>query len=400
MNSNLSIKNNKPYQELFTSIGSEEVSRKRLLITARVRLVIIFPLIFLFVFISMRFFKEQSPEPQVYNAVFILWLLLSLAYIAANLLINNFSYRSELVKLLTYSSIVIELSANQLVLYMSGTLTSYATMFIVVSVALYRVFLNYNYALVAALTGSGLFVLTSILELTGIGPFFPAFGYAAGVSVYNNPLAVLSSIIAVLSGIFIAFTSINYGMNQVEKLNRNLVEHSIVDTLTSIANRRYFEKHLDAEWRRARRNNTPLSLIMIDVDYFKLYNDNYGHLNGDKCLRDIAQALQSGIKRPTDLVARYGGEEFAILLPETELEGAAMLAETLRQQIINLALPHAYSTVNNTVTISLGVATVIPRHTSANILVEKADKALYRAKRNGRNRVALDYAYSNKTTQY
>ena len=400
MNSDLSSENNKLYQEIFTSIGSEEASRKRLQITARVRLVIIFPLILLFAFISTGFFKEQSSEPQVYNIVLILWLFLSLAYITANLLINNFSYRSELVKLLTYSSIVIELTANQTVLYMAGTLTSYSTMFIVVSVALYRVFLNYGYALAAALTGAGLFVLTSILELTGTGIFFPAFGHAAGVSVYNHLLAGICSIIAVLSGIFIAFTSINYGMNQVEKLHRQLVENSVVDVLTNIANRRYFEKHLDAEWRRARRNNTPLSLIMVDVDNFKLYNDNYGHLKGDICLRMIAQALQSGIKRPTDLVARYGGEEFAILLPETELEGAAILAENLRQQIINLAVPHAYSTVNNTVTISLGVATVIPHHTLPNILVERADKALYRAKRNGRNRVALDYAYSNKTTQY
>ncbi len=188
-------------------------------------------------------------------------------------------------------------------------------------------------------------------------------------------------------------------MNQVEKLHRKLVEHSIVDTLTGIANRRYFDKQLNGEWLRGRRNNTPLSLIIVDIDNFKLYNDNYGHLNGDKCLHRVAQALQNGVKRPTDLVARYGGEEFAILLPETELEGAAMLAESLRQQIINLSLPHAYSPVYNQVTISLGVATVFPHNIPASILVERADKALYRAKRNGRNRVALDYAHFNNAMQ-
>ncbi|MDD3853206.1 MAG: GGDEF domain-containing protein [Syntrophomonadaceae bacterium] len=399
MGSDLSNENNKLYQEFFTSIGSEEVSPKRLLITARVRLVIVFPLIFLFLFIAMGTFKGQGYQTQVERVVLIIWVLLAVTYIMANILINMVKSQNALIQQLTCTSILIELGTNQLILYMAGSLTSYATMFIIVAVALYRVFLDYRYALYTAIMGGVLFTLVAIMEVSGAIPLSPGLTSPTTSSIYLQPGAALSAITAVLMGIFITFVSINYGMNQVEKLHRELVEHSIVDALTGIANRRYFEKHLNAEWRRGRRNNTPLSLIMIDVDNFKLYNDNYGHLNGDKCLHLLAQALQSGVKRPTDLVARYGGEEFAILLPETELEGATLLAETLRQQIINLALPHAFSTVNNTVTISLGVATVIPRNTPANILVDRADKALYRAKRNGRNRIALDYAHSNNAMQ-
>ncbi|MGI5879004.1 MAG: diguanylate cyclase domain-containing protein [Syntrophomonadaceae bacterium] len=398
MGSDLSSKNNKLYQEFLTSIGSEEVHNRRLLIAARVRLVIVFPLIFLISFIAMSTFKGQGGQTQVERVILAIWVFMVLVYISANILINIVKSKNELIKQLTCTSILIELGINQLVLYMAGSLTSYATMFIIVAVALYRVFLNYRYALYTAIMGGALFTLVAIMEVSGAIPLTPALIYP-GSSIYTQPVAALSAIVAVLTGIFITFVSINYGMNQVEKLHRKLVEHSIVDTLTGIANRRYFDKQLNGEWLRGRRNNTPLSLIIVDIDNFKLYNDNYGHLNGDKCLHRVAQALQNGVKRPTDLVARYGGEEFAILLPETELEGAAMLAESLRQQIINLSLPHAYSPVYNQVTISLGVATVFPHNIPASILVERADKALYRAKRNGRNRVALDYAHFNNAMQ-
>lgn len=174
----------------------------------------------------------------------------------------------------------------------------------------------------------------------------------------------------------------------LEKANLKLQQQTSLDGLTGIANRRRFDEFMETEWRRARRNQTPISVIMIDIDVFKAYNDNYGHLAGDDCLRQVAQVLQQGSKRPGDLTARYGGEEFTVVLPETSLPGAAALAEELRAQVEGLKIAHAYSSVSDVVTISLGVATAVPDDSlPAETLLDCADKALYQAKQKGRNRV-------------
>lgn len=170
------------------------------------------------------------------------------------------------------------------------------------------------------------------------------------------------------------------------------------DGLTSVANRRWFDDTLDIEWRRASRESRALSLLMIDVDYFKRYNDAYGHQGGDECLRRIAAAMSGVVKRAGDAVARYGGEEFAVLLPATGPKSALAIAERICAAVQALRLPHAQSEIADHVTVSIGVATVqaandgMPAH-----LVAAADAALYRAKLAGRNR-AVVHAAPEETT--
>jgi len=170
---------------------------------------------------------------------------------------------------------------------------------------------------------------------------------------------------------------------------RDFLENlSSTDGLTGIPNRRNFDQFLDREWRSALRNLAPLSLIMMDVDYFKLYNDHYGHLVGDDCLRQVAQTLARTLLRPLDLVARYGGEEFACVLPDTEHEGAVGVAARLREKIEALNIPHVASPIADHITLSFGVATLIPQADQLpSFLIERADLLLFEAKQQGRNQV-------------
>jgi diguanylate cyclase (GGDEF)-like protein len=172
-----------------------------------------------------------------------------------------------------------------------------------------------------------------------------------------------------------------------------LARLSAEDALTQIANRREFDRRLDIEWGRARRDGQPLALIMIDIDCFKNYNDHYGHPAGDACLQRIAAALSAIPKRAADLVARFGGEEFVVLLPATPVEEAARLAERLRQALVDLQIPHATSRVASGITASFGVAAMRPAsQLQAAELVAAADAALYVAKEQGRNRVVAQAA--------
>jgi diguanylate cyclase (GGDEF)-like protein len=174
------------------------------------------------------------------------------------------------------------------------------------------------------------------------------------------------------------------------KLQRDRLESlTMTDGMTEIANRRRFDQHLDDEWRRCARMHIPLSAIMMDIDHFKAFNDNYGHTAGDDCIRDIAQALATVPTRAGDLVTRYGGEEFACLLPGTDAEGARTIAERLLDAVNDLAIPHAWSNVTGSVSISAGVGTMIPtRDGEPGMLIKMADEMLYEAKNAGRNRVA------------
>jgi diguanylate cyclase (GGDEF)-like protein len=179
---------------------------------------------------------------------------------------------------------------------------------------------------------------------------------------------------------------------RLQVLNEELLQLSATDGLTQVANRRYFDERFVSEFSRGSRESTSLSLIMIDVDFFKLYNDELGHVAGDECLARIAISIRDSLKRPTDLVARYGGEEFVVLLPVTPPEGASKLAEEIRQNIEALKIAHPRSPISAYVTVSLGVtgAAQIGKTSKREMLLQKADQALYRAKQGGRNNVKFE----------
>jgi diguanylate cyclase (GGDEF)-like protein len=177
-------------------------------------------------------------------------------------------------------------------------------------------------------------------------------------------------------------------MVQLEAANKKLQLLSSLDGLTGIANRRTFDEFIDLEWRRSVRGNKPISLLLADIDYFKKYNDGYGHQAGDDCLKKVAKSLSDRVNRPGDLVARYGGEEFVVIMGDTSIDFAVKLAEKLRSSVAQMKIRHAYSDVADFVTFSIGAATLVPvPGLSFEKLINAADKALYRAKENGRNMV-------------
>ena len=184
-----------------------------------------------------------------------------------------------------------------------------------------------------------------------------------------------------------AYFALSETQKELEKSNKELQRLSSMDGLTKIPNRRTFDESLEKEWRNAQRGYKPLSLLIIDIDHFKLYNDGYGHQGGDDCLKNVAQALHASTNRPMDMVCRYGGEEFGVILPDTPIEGAIRVAETMLENIANLKIEHEYSNTSHIVSVSIGVATCFPKDDElSKDLVSMADAALYKAKKNGRNR--------------
>jgi two-component system cell cycle response regulator len=174
----------------------------------------------------------------------------------------------------------------------------------------------------------------------------------------------------------------------LQKVNSELQRLATLDSLTQVANRHRFDRYLDSEWRRLQRDKAHLALILCDVDRFKAYNDTYGHLAGDDCLIRVAQAMTRTCQRPADLVTRYGGEEFAIILPNTDCAGARQVAQQLQQEVQRLQIPHRASGIGDFLTLSMGIACVIPQaDISPQELIGKADRALYQAKAKGRDRI-------------
>jgi len=175
---------------------------------------------------------------------------------------------------------------------------------------------------------------------------------------------------------------------QLSELNTMLTRLSYVDGLTGVSNRRFFDKALEQEWKRAIRCKSPISIILLDVDHFKKYNDTYGHLSGDDCLQEVATTIKSALKRPGDVLARVGGEEFGLVLPDTPAKGALHVAELIRSVVEGLQIEHQQSP-SKVVTISIGVSTAFPTNKSkTEAICASADKALYQSKEAGRNKVS------------
>ena len=178
---------------------------------------------------------------------------------------------------------------------------------------------------------------------------------------------------------------------QLLSLQKELEELSFMDSLTGVANRRMFDSIMECEWINARRNSQPLSLIMFDIDYFKQYNDHYGHIQGDECLKRVGRVLKSAGTRARDFFARFGGEEFVMVLPETDAQGAKMLAERCYGLIFKEQIRHEKSQVSQILTISIGVGTIIPSQEDELIaFIEHVDRQLYKAKKGGRNAIVND----------
>ena len=266
-------------------------------------------------------------------------------------------------------------------------------------------------AMIVTITAIQAMIMGSVLTLGVFIPAFLAFVlpailpmiliFALGGGAENLFLALYSSIFL---GLMIAITfRFNRSLRHLwqitfekEGLVKSLTEAqghlellAKTDGLTGIANRRHFNEVLEIEFARSHRSRVPLSLLLMDIDSFKAFNDSYGHVEGDRCLKKVADAFQSHINRAPELAARYGGEEFAAILPETDYRGAVFLAEKIRQGVAGLKIPHCASLADSHVTVSIGVATLdCARISSSSEAIATADRQLYRAKANGRNRIA------------
>jgi two-component system chemotaxis family response regulator WspR len=187
-----------------------------------------------------------------------------------------------------------------------------------------------------------------------------------------------------------AYRALHESQQRLMETNRELERLTSVDGLTGISNRRYFNEYIEREWNRAMRSQIPLSILLIDVDHFKQYNDTYGHIAGDEVLRKVAQTMSQACRRSADLAARYGGEEFVVTFPETPATDIRHLGERLCEAVEALQIPHSASSAGKYVTISVGAATTIPQMGEAVVsLIDAADKALYEAKKSGRNRIVI-----------
>lgn len=231
-------------------------------------------------------------------------------------------------------------------------------------------------------------------------PITKAAAFAAGANDYIVKLPDTVELIARLryhSASYVnklqrddAYRALRASQMQLAELNMQLLKLANIDGLTGINNRRHFNERLGEEWYRALRNRHPLTLVMFDIDLFKKYNDKFGHLEGDECLKRVARCAQEIVGRPADTVARYGGEEFIVLLPETDSSGALKVSEKIRSEVENLHLPNPDSTVSPVVTVSVGVITVVPTADSTpDACLRLVDEALYRAKDAGRNRISI-----------
>ena len=217
-----------------------------------------------------------------------------------------------------------------------------------------------------------------------------AKGILAGGDAYLpkpiNPLRLQLTITA-MERIYVMRQKLHIAQNDLLLANKELERLAMYDQLTGLANRRNFDETLEKQFKLAKRNKVPLSVIIGDIDFFKIYNDNYGHQQGDDCLADVAKIVEATLVRPTDKACRYGGEEFTVILPDTNLKAGLSIAENLRKAVFDENIKHEGSKAAPCVTLSLGLATYTDQFQNQDDVLKAADDALYRAKENGRNRV-------------
>ena len=217
-----------------------------------------------------------------------------------------------------------------------------------------------------------------------------ANGILAGGDAYLpkpiNPLQLQLTITA-MERIYVMRQKLQVAQKELLSANKELERLAMYDQLTGLANRRNFDETLEKQFKLAKRNKVPLSVIICDIDFFKIYNDSYGHQQGDDCLANVAKVIGAVLFRPTDKACRYGGEEFTVILPDTDLEGGLFMAEKLRAAVFDKNIKHEGSNAASCITLSLGLATYTGQYQDQDKLLKAADEALYRAKENGRNRV-------------
>ena len=217
-------------------------------------------------------------------------------------------------------------------------------------------------------------------------------GISAGADAYLtkpiSPLRLQLQIIA-MERIYATREKLKKAQQELLSVNKQLTKMAMFDELTGLANRRNFNETMAKEYRLANREKNPLSLILGDIDFFKSYNDNYGHQQGDKCLAIVAEAIRASLARPSDLACRYGGEEFVIILPNTGLQGATLIAEKIRQAVWDTEIQSCIDENPSRITLSLGLATYTGQYKSMEKITKAADEALYRAKEQGRNCVEI-----------
>lgn len=316
--------------------------------------------------------------------ILITWLLVLLMVSIARLAIAKL-----------YEKQIIRKPQNWYLLYFSGTLISALVWGLTPVWFFVDETLQYQFFLVAVLAGVvagagysqapfrmiyGLY--TSIL----MGPVIVRFFIKVQVDFLTFVIALIFLVLAIFFNnrrmyrVLMSSLELRYEINQM----------AITDSLTGLANRRHFDQFFFIEWQRAQRHKLHISLLMIDVDHFKKFNDIYGHLSGDQCLQQIARAIKNCTHRASDLAVRYGGEEFMVVLPHTPIEGAITVAGNIRRVIADLKIPHEGSDVGRNISVSVGISVIIPElFFTPEHLINAADKALYQAKRAGRDRISI-----------
>lgn len=296
-----------------------------------------------------------------------------------------------------YQSIILVFGALNLAIVIAGTSTldhprlansmTYVSM-LVITVQMLALRLSLTMGAMCALLGI-LLGMSIPLVVWGRLPDWPSLFWSAVSSTIVN--LFIGAILERQERIgFLQELLLSYEATERERLNKKLEELAHQDALTGLANRRHFDSVLDREWERLQRDQRPLSILYMDIDHFKLYNDTYGHAAGDQCLAQVGKVLAHAARRPGDMAARYGGEEFVMILPGTNTDGAADVAQRILEDIDALAIPHSASSTGDFVTISIGIASAIPRASHApTFLVRAADSALYTAKHSGRHRVEI-----------